>query len=150
MSHPPTLESPPGTAAYGVVGARYEVINELGRGAFAATYRALDRLTGRVVTIKRLHLAPHGDSIGETRRVLAQEFELLAALRHPNVITVLDYGFDQDEAPYLVMDLEEHALTILEASRGEPVAVQVDLLVQTLRALHYLHRVGIIHRDLKP
>jgi hypothetical protein len=150
MSRHPSPQSSNDAAAYGVVGARYEVINELGRGAFSATYRALDRLTGRVLTIKRLGLAAHGESSADARRALAEEFELLASLRHPNVITVLDYGFDQDEGPYLVMDLEEHAVTILEASRGEPVAVQVDLLVQTLRALHYLHRVGIIHRDLKP
>src|SRR5262245_24372537 len=48
------------------------------------------------------------------------------------------------------MDLEENARTILEAARAEPLAVQIELLVQTLRALVYLHRHGIIHRDLKP
>src|SRR5215468_2385038 len=137
--------------AYNLIGGRYELINELGRGGFGSVYRALDRLTGRVLTIKRMRLA-RGDESGsvETRRALAQEFKVLASLRHPNVITVLDYGFGEDKEPYLVMDLEEHALSILEAGTGEPVAVQADLLVQTLRALLYLHRVGIIHRDLKP
>lgn len=134
-----------------VVGARYEVINEIGRGAFGAVYRALDRLTGRVVTVKRIRLESRGDGgSAETRRTLAQEFKVLASLSHPNVITVLDYGFGEDRDPYLVMDLEEHAGTILEAGADKPVAVQVDLLVQTLRALLYLHRAGIIHRDLKP
>ena len=137
--------------AYNLIGGRYELINELGRGGFGSVYRALDRLTGRVLTIKRMRLA-RGDEGGsiEMRRTLAQEFKVLASLRHPNVITVLDYGFGEDKEPYLVMDLEEHAMTILEAGTGEPVAVQAELLVQALRALLYLHRVGIIHRDLKP
>src|SRR5262245_19002078 len=144
-------ESSGSDSAYDLIGGRYELINELGRGGFGSVYRALDRLTGRVLTIKRMRLERGGDSGSvEMRRALAQEFKLLASLRHPNVITVLDYGFGEDREPYLVMDLEEHAMTILEAGTGEPVAVQADLLEQTLRALHYLHRVGIIHRDLKP
>src|SRR5262245_13348925 len=144
-------ESSGSDSAYDLIGGRYELINELGRGGFGSVYRALDRLTGRVLTIKRMRLERGGDSGSlEMRRALAQEFKLLASLRHPNVITVLDYGFGEDGEPYLVMDLEEHAMTILEAGTGEPVAVQADLLVQTLRALLYLHRVGIIHRDLKP
>lgn len=138
-------------SGYDLIGGRYELINELGRGGFGSVYRALDRLTGRVLTIKRMRLERGGDSGSvEMRRALAQEFKVLASLRHPNVITVLDYGFGEDREPYLVMDLEEHARTILEAGTGEPVAVQAELLVQTLRALLYLHRVGIIHRDLKP
>src|SRR5215475_531275 len=138
-------------SGYSLIGGRYELINELGRGGFGSVYRALDRLSGRVLTIKRMRLEPSGDSGSvEMRRSLAQEFKVLASLRHPNVITVLDYGFGEDKEPYLVMDLEEHAMTILEAGTGQPVAVQAELLVQTLRALLYLHRVGIIHRDLKP
>ena len=133
--------------------ARYQLINELGRGGMGTVYRALDRLTGRVVTLKRLRIldAPSAEaSLAEARLTLAREFRLLASLRHPNIVSVLDYGFDQDRMPFFTMDLEENALTIVEAGHGQPLAVQVDLLVQTLRALVYLHRHGIIHRDLKP
>ncbi|PYO40062.1 MAG: serine/threonine-protein kinase PknK [Gemmatimonadetes bacterium] len=137
-----------------LLGARYELINELGRGGMGTVYRALDRLTGRVVTLKRVRLGDPGSgkvpSLGAARLMLAQEFRLLASLRHPNIVSVLDYGFDEDRMPFFTMDLEENALTIIEAGQGQPLAVQVDLLVQTLRALAYLHRHGIIHRDLKP
>lgn len=147
-------ESPPWRMSQ-VIAARYQLLNELGRGGMGSTYRALDRLTGRVVTLKTLggnagsgsHAALN---CSEDRIALAQEFQLLAALRHPNIVSVLDYGFALDGQPYLTMDLEENARTLIDAGRGEPLAVQVELLAQVLRALVYLHRHRIIHRDLKP
>ncbi len=145
----PSPGAPEGLAR--LVDGRYLLINELGRGGLGTAYRALDRLTGRVVTLKKLRFTSSDDaSRSQARRTLAQEFMLLASLRHPNIIGVLDYGFDEEREPFLVMVLEEDARTIIEAGTAEPLAVQVDLLLQTLRALVYLHRLGIIHRDLKP
>ncbi len=134
------------------IGERYDLINELGHGGMSSVYRVLDRLTGRVVTLKKLHarLGSGPNSEVEDRVLLAQEFQFLASLRHPNIITVLDYGFDAEGEPYFTMDLRESARTIVEAGAEQPLSVQVELLVQTLRALAYLHRHGIVHRDLKP
>jgi tetratricopeptide (TPR) repeat protein len=139
-----------------VIGGRYTIINELARGGMGAVYRVLDRLTGRVVTLKQLCVEPEAGpprqtaSLRAERMELAREFQLLASLRHPNVIGVLDYGFDEAKQPFFTMDLEENAQTIVEAARDRPLAVQIDLVVQTLRALAYITRRGIIHRDLKP
>ena len=144
------------TGSSGLIGARYRLINELGQGGMGTIYRVVDRLTGRVLTLKRLRppLPRRPPSTGETsaeeRRALAEEFRLLSSLRHPNIISVLDYGFDDDRQPYFTMDLEENARTIIEAGAEKPLALQIDLLVQALRALVYVHRHGIIHRDLKP
>jgi serine/threonine protein kinase len=141
-------------AAPAIIGGRYLILNELGSGGMGEVFRVLDRLTGRVATLKRLK-AVHSlesDSIGaaDCRIALAQEFRLLATLRHPNIISVLDYGFDANGDPYFTMDLEENARTIIDAARGRPLAIQTELIAQALRALVYLHRHGIIHRDLKP
>ena len=170
---PPSIGTSPGLLGYaprhrhslddswrlhgGLIGSRYEVINELARGTTGAVFRALDRLTGHVVILKRLRMPASsatepltGDAALQERLALAQEFRLLASLRHPNIISVLDYGFDGNGHPYFSMDQAENALTIIEAGANQPIAVQIELLVQTLRALAYLHRHGIIHRDLKP
>lgn len=136
-----------------MIGGRYQVLNELGRGGMSEVFRVLDRLSGRVATLKRLKsVRATRDDASDAERwlALAREFRLLASLRHPNIISVLDYGFDANAEPYFTMDLEENAQTIVEAGRGRPVAVQIELLAQALRALVYLHRHSIIHRDLKP
>jgi serine/threonine protein kinase len=81
------------------------------------------------------------------RLALAQEFRTLSSLRHPHIISVLDYGFYADETPFFTMELLEGAKSLQDAAQGLPLSAQVDLLAQVAQALAYLHRHGVIHRD---
>ncbi|MDF2694347.1 MAG: serine/threonine protein kinase [Labilithrix sp.] len=136
---------------------RYRRLGVIGRGATGTVHRARDRLNGRLVALKTLSSdltdsAPPPDWTRSPPKpeVLEREFVLLAGLRHPNVIATLDYGRDDTLGPFFTMDLQDGACTLRAAAANQPLETKVDLLVQLLHALVYLHRRGLVHRDLKP
>ncbi len=139
-----------------LIGNRYQLADKLGAGNMGVVYRAIDRLTGNTIALKRvtvsgdqLRFASQGGS-SDFRFALANEFQTLASLHHPHIISVLDYGFDVERQPYFTMSLLENSRTIVQAGEDATDVVRVRLLVEMLQALAYLHRRGIIHRDLKP
>lgn len=118
-------------------------------------YRATDRLTGQTVALKQIGLAP-ANLVFNTMQweedrtlALAHEFQVLASLRHPHIVSVQDYGFSE-QGPFFTMSLLEGAEPISRACRNRSTAERLALLQQMLHALHYLHQRGILHRDLKP
>ena len=138
---------------------RYRLHEALGQGAMGVVYRATDRLTGEVVAVKQVTVAREDlifasrsavEGAEEIKLALAREFQTLASLRHPNIISVLDYGFDARHQPFFSMTYLPAARDILAAGAGLDETGKVNLLVQVLQALTYLHRRGILHRDLKP
>jgi serine/threonine-protein kinase len=129
----------------------YRAIRELGRGAMGAVYEAAHRKLRRLVCVKLIHpeLASEPALVDRMRL----EAEALAALSHPNVVAVYDYGETADDRrPYLVTEIlrgqtlqeyvREHGKLSLEAT--------IDLGQQILSGLGAAHEVGLVHRDVKP
>src|SRR5258708_6375794 len=139
-----------------VIGRRYQLQNEIGAGGMGTVYRALDRLTGGTVALKRITLTTEDllfGSVSTSQSLelsLANEFSILSSLRHPNLVSVLDYGFEANKQPFFTMDLIDQAQTIVAASTKLPLEGKIHLVSETLQALAYVHRRGVLHRDLKP
>jgi serine/threonine protein kinase len=81
---------------------------------------------------------------------LGREFQILVSLRHPHIISVLDYGFDADHMPYLTLEYLPDAQDLLQVGASSSVQEKVHFLMDVLQALHYLHRRDVLHLDLKP
>ena len=132
-----------------VLGDRYRLIRPLGTGASAHVYVAEDVSLRRRVAIKILHPALAGDE-GFLRRFRA-EAQVVAALRHPNILRVYDWGEDGG-APYLVMELLEggNLRSLLDRGHLLSPAQAAAIGADAARALDYAHRRGLVHRDIKP
>ncbi len=139
----------------GLLGHRYALQEKIGSGGMGSVFKAHDRLSGNTVAIKRILSRARTAGLAASNEQSAQlalihEFEILSRLRHPHIIPVLDYGFDENRHPYLVMPYLGQTQTLTEAVEGTDIWTKIRYLVQLLQALEYLHRHGITHRDLKP
>jgi serine/threonine-protein kinase len=126
----------------------YDVTEELGRGGVAVVYKARHLRLNRPVALKML-LAGAWASRADRQR-LSREAELVAALRHPNIVQVYDVG-NLDGRPYFTMEFVEGG-SLDQKLAGEPLSAReaASLLAVLAEAIDAAHRAGIVHRDLKP
>lgn len=125
---------------------RYELLEVIASGGMATVWRARDTRLGRLVAVKRPHPAAPDDTSAVNR--MNREARAAAALSHPNLITVYDYGSDE-EGPYLVMELAEGP-TLQAAMDRLEAGEALDIGAQIADGLTAIHAAGIIHRDVKP
>jgi beta-lactam-binding protein with PASTA domain/tRNA A-37 threonylcarbamoyl transferase component Bud32 len=132
-----------------VLSGRYRLIAPVGTGASAQVFLADDVRLRRRVAVKILHAALADDD-AFLRRFRA-EAQAAAALNHPNIVAVYDWG-DDDGAPYIVTEYLGGGSLRAVLDQGERLSLSQALLVglEATRALDYAHRRGFVHRDVKP
>ena len=128
---------------------RYRLEDVIAVGGMGQVWRALDETLQRPVAVKVLRPgAAHHDVFLERFRAEARN---CAALQHPNIVTVHDFGEGRESA-YLVMELieGEPLSAVLEARGALPPDEAREILCQAAADLQAAHDAGVIHRDVKP
>jgi serine/threonine-protein kinase len=136
-----------------VLGGRYRLIAPVGTGASATVYVADDVQLGRRVALKVLHPTLAEDPAFLKR--FRAEAQASAALSHPNIMAVYDWGMDEEGSvptPYLVVEYLSSGSLRAMLDRGRTLSPSQALLVglEAARGLDYAHRRGLVHRDVKP
>jgi eukaryotic-like serine/threonine-protein kinase len=136
------------TLAVGTRLGPYEILGPLGAGGMGEVFRARDTRLNREVAVKVLpeEFAKDPDRLSRFER----EAQSVAALSHPNILSLHDFGREGD-IPYAVMEYLEGA-TLRDRLRDGPLPVRkaVDIAVEVAQGLGAAHEKGIVHRDLKP
>ena len=140
-----------------LIGERYRLEHRIGQGGMASVWRARDETLYRPVAVKFLHsgysAAP--DSVGtreEATDGFLREARIAAAVRHRNVVAILDFGTHEDTTPFMVMEFLEGESLADRLERGERPSRREALRVaiRVLQGLAEVHAAGIVHRDMKP
>ncbi|MEO8692033.1 MAG: PASTA domain-containing protein [Acidimicrobiales bacterium] len=131
-----------------VLGGRYRLVAPIATGSSARVFLADDAILRRRVAVKVLHTALAEDEVF-LRRFRA-EAQSVAALNHPHVMAVYDWG--NDDVPYLVSEFLGGGSVRMMLDAGHRLTASQALLVglEAARGLEYAHKRGIIHRDIKP
>ena len=125
----------------------YEIRSALGAGGMGEVYRAHDSRLHREVALKILREA---DASPDLRSRFEREARAVAALNHPNIVAVYDFGVESGQQ-YIVSELVEGE-SLRALLRGEPLPVRrlVEIATQVADGLAAAHAAGVVHRDLKP
>src|SRR5215470_9628934 len=128
--------------------SRYEIKSRIGRGGMGDLYLAFDPNTNRLVAIKLLNATL--DS-AELRERFSREARALAALSHPNIVTIYDTG-EFEDSPFIVMEYVrgETLAELIRRRASLSVSQKLMLMEELCAGLAQAHEAGIVHRDIKP
>ena len=135
-----------------LIDGRYRLAKVVASGGMATIYSAVDTRLDRSVAVKIMH--PHLAQDEKFVERFIREAKAAAALSHPNIVSVLDQGWNQGGVPcvFIVMELIEGATLrdYIHEQGSLSVERSLQLLMPVASALAAAHRLGIVHRDIKP
>jgi serine/threonine-protein kinase len=132
-----------------ILNDRYRLDRKLGQGGMAIVYQAMDLTLDRTIAIKILKSNFSTSSAFQER--FKEEAKAAANLTHPNIVTVHDFGFDQDRL-FIVMEYVP-GTDLNETIRKKgplPLPQASRLFIQACAGIGYAHRAGLVHCDIKP
>jgi tetratricopeptide (TPR) repeat protein len=145
LAQAPDVRPGSGIGPGSVIGGRFEVSRELGRGGFGVVFEARDRELGRLVAVKVVR-----PRRGVSPAMLRAEAEAAAQLHHPNIVTIHDLGSAGGEG-WIVLELLRGETLEDRLRRGRlPHAEAIGVATEIARGLAHAHHAGVVHRDLKP
>jgi serine/threonine-protein kinase len=129
---------------------RYEILDEIGRGAMGTVYQARDPLIERTVAIKTVPITQLRQEGADAESRFLREAQSAGRLSHPNIVTIYDVG-EVDGLAYIAMEyLSGATLRDLMNKGPMPLDLALDTATQMAEALAFAHEHGVIHRDVKP
>jgi serine/threonine-protein kinase len=135
-----------------VLNDRFRILSPLGSGGMGKVYKAVQTPLDRVVALKILNPNFPAEKDPAFKRRFFLEASLTSKLRHPNTVTVIDYGQTEDGIYFIAMEyMEGQTLAeVLAHEKTLPWRRVLDIAQQICRSLREAHKLGVIHRDLKP
>ncbi|MHC1763227.1 MAG: protein kinase [Verrucomicrobiia bacterium] len=126
----------------------YELLEEIGRGGMGVVYKARQLSLNRVLALK-LMLSGQFAS-GDAMRRFHREAETEAALRHPNIVTLYEFGEWEGHCFFSMEYVEGQSLAVMASAGPLPAQQAARYVMLVAEAIHYAHSHGVLHRDLKP
>jgi len=128
---------------------RYRILEPLGSGGMALVYKAIDEMLERIVAVKILREDYARDE--DFRERFKQEAKAAANLSHPNIVTVYDFGLDEDQVFIVIEYINGTDLkSLIREKEHFSTEDTVGLITQACAGVGYAHRAGLVHCDIKP
>jgi serine/threonine-protein kinase len=131
----------------------FRLQQQLGRGATATVYKAIDERNGNVIALKTLTLTDDWpeDLLDEAKLRLLREADAAGSLAHPDIVEIREAG-EHEGLVYLAMEYVEGVNLATHATEGRmlPPRLVCEMCARVADALYFAHQRGVIHRDIKP